>query len=179
MISSQPQGGCLGYAQVLFGRGGQESICLKSNLDLSKKEIYPSESRRRCKESARAHRSILFYPLNRQPALRHSEFSGANACSKQNNNHLRCSKTDEVEGGINQLCNGQLPVFTRRPGLVSALFRICYINSSLRVRLLLRREVIVLLTTCDNREMLGINTDTFKSILMCITSDFPKQCGKS
>lgn len=75
---------------------------------------------------------------------------------------------------INQLC-GQLPVFTRRPGLVSALFRICYINSSLWVRFLLRREVIVLLTTYDNREILGINTDAFKSILMCITSNFPKQ----
>lgn len=80
---------------------------------------------------------------------------------------------------VSQLCNGQLPVFTRRPSLVSALFRICYINSSLRVRLLLRHEVIVLLTTCDNREMRGINTDTFKSILMCDTDDFPKQCSKS
>lgn len=80
---------------------------------------------------------------------------------------------------INQLCNGQLPVFTRRPGLVSALLRICYINFSLRVRSLLRREVIVLLTTCDNRETRGINTDTSKSILMCITSDFPEQYSKS
>lgn len=84
-------------------------------------------------------------------------------------------KRMEWKERINQLRNGQLPVFTRRPGLVSALLRICYINSSLWVRLLLRREVIVLLTTCDNREMLGINTDAFKSILMCITSNFPKQ----
>lgn len=74
---------------------------------------------------------------------------------------------------INQLCNGQLPVFTRCPGLVSTLFRICYINSSLRVRLLLRREVIVLLTTCDNREMLGINTDAFKFILNGYYEWFP------
>lgn len=47
---------------------------------------------------------------------------------------------------------------------VQALFphgSICYINFSLQVRLLLRREIIVPATSCDNRDMSGINIDTF------------------
>lgn len=62
------------------------------------KEIYPSESRRQGKGLQRAHRSILFYPLNCESVFHHSEFRGANACAKQNNNRLISSKTDEVEG---------------------------------------------------------------------------------
>lgn len=47
---------------------------------------------------------------------------------------------------------------------VQALFplgSVCYINFSLRVRFLLRREIIVPPTSCDNRDMSGINSDTF------------------